>query len=143
MPSRERVEQFVQVVEAGEYLRAIDDFYHPNASMQENGAPPREGRDNLVAHERKFLASLASMRTRRVETVLVDGERVVINWVFEMTDGGGKTAHSTSLPCSSGKATASFGNDFITTPASCAPPTESGARLSGAEGLWRNACNHI
>ena len=91
MQSRERVEQFVQVVEAGEYLRAIEDFYHPNASMQENGAPPREGRDNLVAHERKFLASLACMRTRRVETVLIDGERVVINWVFEMTDGGGKT----------------------------------------------------
>ena len=90
MPSRQRVEQFVQLVEAGEYLRAIDDFYHSNASMQENGAPPREGRDNLVAYERKFLASLASMRTRRVETVLVDGDQVAINWVFEMTDSSGK-----------------------------------------------------
>jgi hypothetical protein len=38
----------------------------------------------LVEHERKVLAGLTSMRTRRVETFLVDGDRVVINWVFEM-----------------------------------------------------------
>ena len=90
MPSRDRVEEFVRLVEAGEYVRAIEDFYQPNASMQENSAPPRKGRDNLVAHERKFLASLTSMRTLRVETLLIDGDRVVINWVFEMTGGDGK-----------------------------------------------------
>ena len=90
MPSRDRVEEFVRLVEAGEYVRALEDVYHLNTSMQENGARPREGRDNLVAHERKFLASLKSMRTRRVETLLIDGDRVVINWVFEMTGGDGK-----------------------------------------------------
>ena len=31
------------------------------------------------------------MRTRRVETHLVDGDRVVINWVFEMTGQDGAT----------------------------------------------------
>lgn len=31
------------------------------------------------------------MRTRRVETDLVDGDRVVINWVFEMTGQDGST----------------------------------------------------
>jgi len=91
MPSRERVKAFIALVEQGEYVKAIEDFYHPNASMQENGLPPRVGRQTLVEHERKVLAGLKSMRTRCVETHLVDGDRVVINWVFEMTGQDGAT----------------------------------------------------
>lgn len=91
MPSRDRVNALIALVERGEYVRAIEDFYHPGASMQENGQPPRVGRETLIAHERKVLAGLKSMRTRHVETWLVDGDRVVINWVFEMTGPDGVT----------------------------------------------------
>ena len=91
MPSRERVQEFISQVERGEYVKAIEEFYHPNASMQENGLPPRLGRQALVEHERAVLAGLQDMRTRRVETFLVDGDRVVINWVFEMTGQEGQT----------------------------------------------------
>ena len=90
MPSRERVQELIALVERGEYVRAIEDFYHPEASMQEIGLPPRIGRQALVEHERAVLAGLQGMRTRRVETFLVDGDRVVINWVFEMTGRDGK-----------------------------------------------------
>jgi hypothetical protein len=91
MPSRERVRAFISAVERGAYVEAIEDFYHPGASMQENRQAPRVGRDTLVAHERKMLAGLKAMRTRRVDTYLVDGDRVVINWVFEMTGQDGTT----------------------------------------------------
>jgi ketosteroid isomerase-like protein len=91
MPSRERVEAFIRLVERGEYVKAIEDFYHLHASMQENGQPPRVGRQALVEHERKVLAGLKGMRTRRVEAFLVDGDRVVVNWVFEMTMPDGAT----------------------------------------------------
>ena len=91
MPCRERVQAFIALVEQGEYVKAIEDFYHPDASMQENGLPPRVGRQALVEHERKVLAGLQRMRTRRVQTHLVDGDRVVINWVFEMTGSDGVT----------------------------------------------------
>ena len=91
MPSRERVKSLITLVERGEYVKAIEDFYHPAASMQENGLPPRVGRQTLVEHERKVLAGLKSMRTRRVQTCLVDGDSVVINWVFEMTGPDGVT----------------------------------------------------
>jgi ketosteroid isomerase-like protein len=90
MPTRERVREFIALVERGDYVRAIEDFYHPDACMQENGQPPRVGRQALVEHERAVLAGLAAMRTRRVETFFVDGDRVVINWVFEMTGRDGK-----------------------------------------------------
>lgn len=89
MPTRERVQEFIALVEQGGYVQAIEDFYHPDASMQENGLPPRVGRQKLVEHERAVLAGLKSMRTRRVVTYLVDGDRVVINWVFEMTGADG------------------------------------------------------
>lgn len=91
MPSRARLQEFISLVESGEYVKAIEDFYHSNASMQENGQPPRVGRQTLVEHERAVLAGLKGMRTRRVETFLVDGDCVVINWVFEMTGPDGQT----------------------------------------------------
>jgi hypothetical protein len=89
MPSRATVQSFIALVERGEYVQAIEDFYHLDASMQENGLPPRVGREALVAHEKAVLAGLEAMRTRRVETFLLDGDRVAINWVFEMTSPDG------------------------------------------------------
>jgi hypothetical protein len=90
MPSRTRVAEFVSYVEAGKYVEAISDFYAETARMTENRAEPRVGRDNLIRHERAVLAGLAQMRTARVGPVLVDGDLVTINWVFEMTTRDGK-----------------------------------------------------
>ena len=59
--------------------------------MKENGGEPRVGRDNLIRHERAALAARARIRTERVGPVLVDGDRVSINWVFEITARDGKT----------------------------------------------------
>jgi SnoaL-like domain len=90
MPSRSRVAEFVSYVEAGKYVEAISDFYAETAFMKENFAEPRVGRDNLIKHEQTVLAGLAAMRTERVGAVLVDGDRVTINWVFEMTGRDGR-----------------------------------------------------
>jgi ketosteroid isomerase-like protein len=90
MPSRSRVAEFVSYVEAGKYVEAISDFYAETAFMKENGGVPRVGRDNLIKHERATLAGLAQMRTERVGPVLIDGDHVTINWVFEMATRDGK-----------------------------------------------------
>ena len=83
MPSHQRVHEFIDTVVGGEHVRAIEDFYHPDASMQENGLPPRVGRDVLVEHEKKALARVARMHTHPVTTFLVDGDNVVVNWTFD------------------------------------------------------------
>jgi ketosteroid isomerase-like protein len=85
MPSRSRVAEFLSYVEAGKYAEAISDFYAESAFMRENGGEPRVGRDNLIRHERAALATRAQIRTERVGAVLVDGDHVTINWVFEIT----------------------------------------------------------
>lgn len=89
MPDRARVEAFIATVVRGEYVRAIAEFYWEDASMQENDQPPRRGRDRLVEHETKTLASMQQMSTHPAPTFLVDGDFVAINWRFDFTDAKG------------------------------------------------------
>ena len=59
MPSRARLDEFIAVVESGDHAGAIERYYTEDASMQENAAPPRVGRDLLVAQERGMLARMS------------------------------------------------------------------------------------
>ena len=90
MPSQDRVNAFVETVREGRYVQAIEDFYAEAATMRENLGPVRGGRDTLVKHEQAVLAGLKTMKTRHADLVAIDGDSVVINWVFEMTGGDGK-----------------------------------------------------
>lgn len=84
MPSRAVVEQFIATIERGEFLEALSQFYAEDMSAQENNQPPRVGRAAQLANEE---AALKRMRfdTIRAVSFLVDGERVAINYCFEMT----------------------------------------------------------
>ena len=44
MPSAEVLNRFIARVEANAHVEAIEEFYAPDASMQENDSPPRVGR---------------------------------------------------------------------------------------------------
>lgn len=90
MPTPERVQQLIALVEQGKYVEAIQQFYTEDASMQENNQPPRRGLAALVKHEQGMMATFKSMRTLPVDAFLVDGDRVVIRWVFEFTRPDGK-----------------------------------------------------
>ena len=83
MPSPETLERLIARVEQNAHAEALAEFYAENASMRENQGEPRRGRDLLVANERKVLARAKSVRSRCVRPLFVDGNRVVIRWVFE------------------------------------------------------------
>ncbi len=89
MPSRARLEEFIAVVESGDHAGAIERYYTEDASMQENAAPPRVGRDLLVAHERAVLERTAQVFSKCASSI-VEGDRVAIHWNFELTDKAGK-----------------------------------------------------
>ena len=89
MPNRDRVMRFVDKVRNGRYIEAIAEFYDERAIVRENLGETRTGRDSIVRHERMVLSGLRLMRTREVHAVLMDGERVAINWEFEMTGADG------------------------------------------------------
>jgi hypothetical protein len=89
MPSRARLDEFIAVVESGDHAGAIERYYTEDASMQENAAPPRVGRDLLVARERGVLALMSHVHSKAISSV-VDGDNVAIHWNFELTDKSGK-----------------------------------------------------
>jgi len=55
MPTPETLEKFIARVEENAHAEAIEEYYTVNASLQENQATPRVGRDAHVAHERQIL----------------------------------------------------------------------------------------
>jgi hypothetical protein len=89
MPTRARVDEFIAVVESGDHAGAIERYYTEDATMQENAAAPRVGRDTLVAHERGVLARMKHVYSKALGST-VDGDRVAIHWIFELTDHDGK-----------------------------------------------------
>jgi hypothetical protein len=82
MPTPETLERFIARVEENAHAEAIEEFYTRDASMQENQKPPRVGRDNLVARERKIMAKARSVTSQCIRPVFVSGDRAVVRWVF-------------------------------------------------------------
>ncbi len=97
MPSKSTVEQFLARVESGATVEAIQKFYAPDASIQENLHAPRRGREALVQHERQALAGLRSLKAEAVRPYLMDGDVVVIRWVFVLESKDGSTTRLEEL----------------------------------------------
>ena len=93
MPSNETLEKFMVRVEQNAHAEAIGEFYAEGASMRENQAAPRVGRDVLVANERKVMAQARSVKSSCIRPILVNGDTVVVRWVFEFTWRDGRTTH--------------------------------------------------
>jgi len=89
MPSRAVLDEFIAVVVSGDHAGAIERYYTEDATMQENSAPPRVGRDLLVSQERATLERVSSVVTTCVSSVL-EGDRVAIHWIFDFTYPSGK-----------------------------------------------------
>jgi len=82
MPTADILEKFIARVEQNAHVEAVEEFYTPNSTQQENQAPPRVGRDAHAANERKVMARAKSIASKCIRPVFVDGDRVVIRWQF-------------------------------------------------------------
>jgi hypothetical protein len=83
MPSPETLEHFIARVEQNAHAEALQEFYTESSSMRENQGEARVGRDMHIANERKVLARAKSVRSECVRPVFVNGNHVVIRWIFE------------------------------------------------------------
>jgi hypothetical protein len=82
LPSNDILESFIARVESNEHDKAVAEFYTEDASMRENQAEPRRGRDNHVAREQSLLAKAKTVRSECIRPVFVNGDRVVLRWKF-------------------------------------------------------------
>ncbi|MEJ6021442.1 nuclear transport factor 2 family protein [Ramlibacter sp. PS4R-6] len=97
MPTPATLEAFIARVESNAHVEAIRDFYTEDATMRENFEAPRVGREALMAHEAKALARTASVTSQCVRPVFLNGDHVVIRWIFEFTSKEGTKARIEEL----------------------------------------------
>jgi ketosteroid isomerase-like protein len=90
MPTAATLEGFIARVEQNAHAEAIEEFYTEDATMRENMNAPRVGRSTLVAQERATLARARSVQSRCVRPLLVQGNIVVVRWVFRFEGHDGR-----------------------------------------------------
>jgi hypothetical protein len=88
MPTPEIVERFIARVEQNAHTEAIEEFYTPDATMQEN---------KLVEGEAKVMARAKSVTSECVRPVFISGDKVVIRWVFNFVWADGSTMRMEEL----------------------------------------------
>jgi limonene-1,2-epoxide hydrolase len=91
MPAIEDVEAFIARVEELDHVGAIEDFYHADATMQENLGQKREGIAALIAGEQAALKRMGGAPVSKCQRFAIDGDTVFINWTFEMKGADGQT----------------------------------------------------
>lgn len=99
MPKIETLERFIARVEENAHEEAIEEFYTVNSSMQENQSPPRVGRDVHIANERNVLSRAASVSSKCVRPAFLNGDHVVIRWIFDFEWRDGTVTHMEEVAC--------------------------------------------
>ena len=89
MSIKPKVLELVSLFENGRFVEALETFYDEGVAMQENLSNPTVGRNANIARERAFFGGI-TIHESRAWYVVVDGDRAVINWLFDYTAGDGK-----------------------------------------------------
>lgn len=91
MPSKATIDAFIAHVISGDHVGAIRDWYHEDAWMQENQAPPRYGREVLMQHEAAMMERTQSVISELIGGPLINDAHVAIRWrfTFVFKEGGG------------------------------------------------------
>jgi hypothetical protein len=97
MPTPDTLERFIRRVEDNAHAEAVEEFYTEHASIQENFEPPRVGREVHVANERRVMARARTVHSRCVQPVFVNGDHVVIRWIFTFDWHDGTRTHMEEL----------------------------------------------
>ncbi|MEP6772280.1 MAG: nuclear transport factor 2 family protein, partial [Polaromonas sp.] len=104
----------------------IEEFYTPNATMQENQQPPRQGRDKLVEGEAKVMARVKSLTSSCIRPVFISGDKVVIRWVFNFVWADGSTMRMEELAWQRWEGERIAEETFFYDPAQRAPLAKAG-----------------
>lgn len=97
VPTPETIERFIARVEQNAHVEAVEEFYAADSTMQENQSAPRIGREAHAANERRVMAKARSVTSRCIRPVFVQGDRVVIRWVFRFEWLDGTVTHMEEL----------------------------------------------
>lgn len=97
MPTTDTLERFIARVEENAHVEAVFEFYTEDATMQENRNAPRVGREAHMANERRVMAKAKSVTSQCVRPVFVNGDHVVVRWIFHFERLDGTFTHIEEL----------------------------------------------
>ena len=97
MPTPETLERFIARVEQNAHAEAVEAFYTEHASMRENQGVPRVGRAVHVANEHRVMAKAKAVTSTCVRPIFVNGDRVVVRWIFHFEWLDGTVTHMEEL----------------------------------------------
>jgi len=92
MDIRAQVEALVAGVQKGRSLDVFEEYYADNVVMNWNGVDDRVGKA-ANREFREFFAHNVQFHTIAAESVLVDGDKAVIEWVYDVSSAGGPRVH--------------------------------------------------
>ncbi|HTH96595.1 MAG TPA: nuclear transport factor 2 family protein [Stellaceae bacterium] len=91
MPIKAALDAFITQVISGDHVGAIRDWYHDDAWMQENQAPPIQGgREAMMKRESAMMDRSQSVTSELLGGPLVEGDQVAIRWRFTFIFKDGK-----------------------------------------------------
>ena len=83
----ERVAQLTDLIQRGQTLEAMEQYYADDVLMQENETPPRVGKAVCLEHERRMLTNTTSLQATLLNQAIDEVNGVVFSeWKFEFTD---------------------------------------------------------
>lgn len=89
MPHFATLERFIARVEQNLHAEALEEFYSPEATLQENPGGVRNSRAACIAKEQVVRSKARTMESHCVRPAFISGDWVAIRWVFrfEWLDG--------------------------------------------------------
>lgn len=97
MPTTMTLERFISRVEQNAHVEAVLEFHTEHSSMRENQGPARYGKEVHAEAERKVMARVSSLTSQCIRPVFVNGDFVVIRWVFKFQWKDGTSTHMEEL----------------------------------------------
>ena len=92
MDLRETVLHLTELVKTGQAEEAYRTYYAPDVQMQENNEPPRTSVQASIDRQNNAVAG-TTVNEFAPRSITVDGDRVAIEWVIDITAPDGSTVH--------------------------------------------------
>ena len=89
MSIRKDVQAVIDGILEGQILETFDRYYDDEVVMSENGNDERVGKAANRAYEEAFVNGV-TFHGAELGSVVVDGDRAAIEWIFDLTPNGGE-----------------------------------------------------
>jgi hypothetical protein len=98
MPKSETIESFIALVEANKHIEAVERFYAPNATVQDNQSEIR-GKEKQIENEQNLMLKVKKMSSICIQPYFVKDDYAIIKWQFRFEFKNGTFMEIEEIAC--------------------------------------------